>query len=108
MTIYSNIIGYGVNLKSITVNINSSEKRYADCYVKIIGNKDLSDMTGKIYFQKNILGRYIDIVVNDVVADDSFYIFNERYNADYKKRYRLITYVFYDDREISVEDSCII
>ena len=108
MTIYSNIIGYGVNLKSITVNINSSEKRYADCYVKIIGNKYLSDMTGKIYFQKNILGRYIDIVVNDVVADDSFYIFNERYNADYKKRYRLITYVFYDDREISVEDSCII
>ena len=51
MTIYSNIIGYGVNLKSITVNINSSEKKYADYYVKIIGNKNLSDMTEKIYFQ---------------------------------------------------------
>lgn len=106
MTVYSNIIYYSSNLKSIVVNINSSEKKYADCYVKIIGSRNLSDMTGKIYFQKNILGKYVDIVVNDVNPDDSFYIFSEKYNADYRKKYRLITYIFYDDKEIYVQDSC--
>lgn len=108
MTVYSSIMGYGENIKSITVNINSSDRRYADCYVKIMGNSNLSDMTGKIFLQKNIFGKYIDIIINDIDTEGFYYIFSEKYKADYGNRYRLVTDILYDSRKISVQDSCII
>ena len=108
MTVYSSIMGYGNNIKSITVNLNSIRRRYADCYVKITGNSDLSDMTGKIFLQKNIFGKYMDIIVNDIDTEGFYYIFNEKYRADSGKRYRLVADILYDSRKISVQDSCMI
>ncbi len=108
MTVYSSIMGYGDNIKSITVNINSVSRKYADCYVKITGNSDLSDMTGKILLQKNIFGKYMDIIVNDIDTEGFYYIFSEKYRADSGKRYRLVADILYDNRKISVQDSCMI
>lgn len=108
MTVYSSIMGYGDNIKSVTVNINSVSRKYADCYVKIMSNSDLSDMNGKIFLQKNIFGKYIDIIVNDIDAEGFYYIFSEKYIADSGKRYRLVADILYDSRKISVLDSCMI
>lgn len=105
MTVCRNIPGYTVNIKNITVNL-SSYGGLADCYVKIVSNKDLSDISGCILFQKNIFGKYISIITEDINANGLYYIFNKQYEADYQNKYRLVADIFYDNRRISVDDSC--
>lgn len=99
------ITGYGNNIKSVTVNLNSCTQG-ADCYVKIISSTDLSDMAGEILLQKNIFGRYISIMAQNIDVQDFYYIFSEQYRVDSGYRYRLIADIFYDNKRISVEDSC--
>ena len=107
MTVCRNIPGYTVNIKNVTVNISSyNGYGYADCYVKILSSKDLSNISGCILFQKNIFGKYISIITEDINANGLYYIFNKQYEADYQNKYRLVADIFYDNRRISVEDSC--
>lgn len=107
MTVCRNIPGYTVNIKNVTVNISSyNGYGYADCYVKILSSKDLSDTSGCILFQKNVFGKYISIITEDINANGLYCIFNKQYEADYQNKYRLVADIFYDNRRISVEDSC--
>jgi len=107
MTVCMNIKGYVNNIKSVTVNLNSCNDG-ADCYVKIMSGKDLSDLNGEILLQKNVFGKYISIVVNSIDADGLYYIFNEKYAVDSGKKYRLVADILYDNRRITADDSCII
>ncbi|MDE5946922.1 MAG: dockerin type I repeat-containing protein [Oscillospiraceae bacterium] len=107
LKVVSSINGYGNNIKNITVNLNSCDEG-ADCYVKILSNVDLSDVTGEISLQKNMFGKYIEIMRLDIVTEGFYYIFNEKYPVDFDRRYRLIADVFYDHKRVTVDDSCFI
>lgn len=105
LKVVNSIEGYGHNIKNITVNLNSCDEG-ADCYVKILSNVDLSDVTGEISLQKNIFGKYIEIMKLDIIAEGFYYIFSETYPVDFNRRYRLIADVFYDRKKVTVDDSC--
>jgi len=105
MSVCRNIKGYARDIKNITVNLNSC-KEGADCYVKIMSSKDLSDMTGSILLQKNIFGKYISIIIENIDAKGLYYIFSEKYKVDLQNRYRLVADILYDDRRIAVDDNC--
>lgn len=93
------------NIKSITVNLNSISDGL-ECYVKVLGDSDISGINGNIMLQKNMFGRYIDIKTKDIETKGSYYIYNEIYYTRSSARYRLISDILCNNKVITVSDSC--